>query len=240
MIAAGGFSPLNSAGVCSGEEVLAVLPAVSITPRTGDRGRSGLVCCLGKSARSEVSDNQSIPLSSSPLTSILWYGGPKGGGDAPAGIGPSGSTEGTGGSTEADTPSHLTRDLVADSAGMGPGGDELGPHHVVGSLLSRLLRLPEVGGDDGSRSRGVRSRPALGLDKLCFYFNLLCFSVMLITCAYYAFKVNLLCSIMLQKLINNDGKYSQIYNCLYQSNHKQKESYYRHCHLYQKAWDQSF
>ena len=65
----------------------------------------------------------------------------------------------------------------------------------------------------------------VGLDKLCFYFNLLCFSVMLITCAYYAFKVNLLCSIMLQKLINNDGKYSQIYNCLYQSNQKQKESY---------------
>ena len=58
--------------------------------------------------------------------------------------------------------------------------------------------------------------PQLGLDKLCCYFNLLCFSVMLITCAYYAFKVNLLCSIMLQKLINNDGKYSQIYNCLYQ------------------------
>ena len=56
----------------------------------------------------------------------------------------------------------------------------------------------------------------LGLDKLCFYFNLLCFSVMLITCAYYAFKVNLLCSIMLQKLIKNGGKYSQIYNCLYQ------------------------
>ena len=82
--------------------------------------------------------------------------------------------------------------------------------------------------------------PLVGLDKLCFYFNLLCFSVMLITCAYYAFKVNLLCSIMLQKLINNDGKYSQIYNCLYQSNQKQKESYYRHCHLYQKVWDQSF
>ena len=49
----------------------------------------------------------------------------------------------------------------------------------------------------------------VGLDKLCFYFNLLCFSVMLVTCAYYAFKVNLLCSIMLQKLINNDGKYSK-------------------------------
>ena len=32
---------------------------------------------------------------------------------------------------------------------------------------------------------------------------------MLVTCAYYAFKVNLLCSIMLQKLINNDGKYSK-------------------------------
>ena len=32
---------------------------------------------------------------------------------------------------------------------------------------------------------------------------------MLITGAYYAFKVNLLCSIMLQKLINNDGKYSK-------------------------------
>ena len=32
---------------------------------------------------------------------------------------------------------------------------------------------------------------------------------MLTTCAYYAFKVNLLYSIMLQKLINNDGKYSK-------------------------------
>ena len=52
----------------------------------------------------------------------------------------------------------------------------------------------------------------LGLDKLCFSFNLLCFSVMLITCAYYAFKVNLSCSIiiMLQKLTNNDCKYSII------------------------------
>ena len=68
------------------------------------------------------------------------------------------------------------------------------------------------------------SEPRLGLDKLCFYFNLLCFSVMLITCAYYAFEVNLLCSIMLQKLINNDGKYSQIYNCLYQWNRKRATS----------------
>ena len=53
--------------------------------------------------------------------------------------------------------------------------------------------------------------PGLGLDKLC---NLLCFSVMLITCSYYTFKVNLLCSIMLQKLVNNNGKYSQNYNCV--------------------------
>ena len=48
--------------------------------------------------------------------------------------------------------------------------------------------------------RDAASLSSLGLDKLCFYFNLLCFSVMLVTCAYYAFKVNLLCSIMLQKL----------------------------------------
>ena len=34
----------------------------------------------------------------------------------------------------------------------------------------------------------------LGLDKLRFFLTRLCFSVMLITCAYYAFKVNLLCS----------------------------------------------
>ena len=32
---------------------------------------------------------------------------------------------------------------------------------------------------------------------------------MLITCAYCAFKVNLLCSIMLQNFINNDSKYSK-------------------------------
>ena len=68
-----------------------------------------------------------------------------------------------------------------------------------------------MGGCTESRGGGGRGSmmSSLGLDKLCFYFNLLCFSVMLVTCAYYAFKVNLLCSIMLKKLINNDGKYSK-------------------------------
>ena len=51
-------------------------------------------------------------------------------------------------------------------------------------------------------NRGKYTTPlSLGLDKLCFFLNRLCFSVMLITCAFYAFKVNLLCSIMLQNFI---------------------------------------
>ena len=71
----------------------------------------------------------------------------------------------------------------------------------------------QLGGGCGSTGEGgAREGREVGLDKLCYSFNLLCFSVMLITCAYYAFKVNLLCSIMLQKFINNGGKYSKNYN----------------------------
>ena len=47
--------------------------------------------------------------------------------------------EGTSWPTEAYMPPHLTRDLVADPPGVRSGGDKMGSHYVVGSLLSGLL-----------------------------------------------------------------------------------------------------